>query len=53
MFWTGEKFSSVDGAKEYLELYPRHARLQNMTYSSRRKVETYLQVVDGLHLTDL
>ncbi|KAL6536267.1 hypothetical protein OROGR_012839 [Orobanche gracilis] len=44
MFWTGEKFSSVDGAKEYLELYPRHARLQNMTYSSRIKVETYLQV---------
>ncbi|XP_042048531.1 DNA-directed RNA polymerases IV and V subunit 2-like isoform X1 [Salvia splendens] len=43
-FWTGEKFSSVDGAKEFLELLPRHAHLQNMTYSSRIKVETYLQV---------
>ncbi|KAK4380975.1 DNA-directed RNA polymerases IV and V subunit [Sesamum angolense] len=44
-FWTGEKFSSVDGAKEYLNLLPRHARLQNMTYSSRIKVETHLEVV--------
>ncbi|KAL0298253.1 UNVERIFIED_CONTAM: DNA-directed RNA polymerases IV and V subunit [Sesamum angustifolium] len=43
-FWTGEKFSSVDGAKEYLNLLPRHARLQNMTYSSRIKVETHLEV---------
>ncbi|KAL3633437.1 DNA-directed RNA polymerases IV and V subunit 2 [Castilleja foliolosa] len=44
MFWTGEKFAAVEGAEEYLELYPRHARLQNMTYSARIKVETYLQV---------
>ncbi|KAG6388677.1 hypothetical protein SASPL_150109 [Salvia splendens] len=43
-FWTGEKFSSTDGAKEFLELLPRHAHLQNMTYSSRIKVETHLQV---------
>lgn len=42
-FWTGEKFSA-DGGKEFLEMYPRHARLQNMTYSSRIKVETHLQV---------
>ncbi|PIN04091.1 RNA polymerase II, second largest subunit [Handroanthus impetiginosus] len=52
-FWTGEKFSSVDGAKEYLELFPRHARLQNMTYSSRIKVETDLQVyTEGLSRSD-
>ncbi|GER32490.1 DNA-directed RNA polymerase [Striga asiatica] len=44
MFWTGEKFAAVDGAKEHLDLYPRHARLQNMTYSSRIRVEAYLQV---------
>lgn len=43
-FWTGEKFSSTDGAKEFLDLLPRHAHLQNMTYSSRIKVETHLQV---------
>lgn len=45
-FWTGEEFSSVDGAKEYLELHPRHARLQNMTYSSRITVEAHLQVLN-------
>ncbi|XP_071713765.1 DNA-directed RNA polymerases IV and V subunit 2-like [Rutidosis leptorrhynchoides] len=37
-FWTGEKFSA-DSGKEYLEFLPRHARLQNMTYSSRMKVQ--------------
>ncbi|MCD7463647.1 DNA-directed RNA polymerases IV and V subunit 2 [Datura stramonium] len=42
-FWTGEKFS-VDGGKEYLDLWPRHARLQNMTYSARIMVETHVQV---------
>lgn len=47
-FWTGEKFSSADGAKDYLDLLPRHAHLQNMTYSSRIKVETHLQVIGGL-----
>lgn len=49
-FWTGEKFSSTDGAKEFLDLLPRHAHLQNMTYSSRIKVETHLQVIGGLFL---
>ncbi|CAL5358848.1 unnamed protein product [Camellia sinensis] len=42
-FWTGEKFSA-DSGKEYLNLLPRHARLQNMTYSSRMKVQILLQV---------
>ncbi|OVA01980.1 DNA-directed RNA polymerase [Macleaya cordata] len=42
-FWTGEKFSA-DNKKEYLNLLPRHARLQNMTYSSRMKVEINVQV---------
>ncbi|KAH6806384.1 nuclear RNA polymerase D2A [Perilla frutescens var. frutescens] len=52
-FWTGEKFSSTDGAKEYLDLLPRHAHLQNMTYSSRIKVETHLQVyTEGLSRSD-
>ncbi|KAG8375443.1 hypothetical protein BUALT_Bualt10G0100500 [Buddleja alternifolia] len=53
LFWTGEKFSSVDGAKDYLKLYPRHARLQNMTYSSRIKVETHVEVyTEGLSRSD-
>ncbi|XP_057784629.1 DNA-directed RNA polymerases IV and V subunit 2-like [Salvia miltiorrhiza] len=52
-FWTGEKFSSADGAKEFLELLPRHAHLQNMTYSSKIKVETHLQVyTEGLSRSD-
>ncbi|KAM3397289.1 DNA-directed RNA polymerases IV and V subunit 2 [Capsicum galapagoense] len=42
-FWAGEKFA-VDGDKEYLDLWPRHARLQNMTYSARMMVETRVQV---------
>ncbi|XP_060204424.1 DNA-directed RNA polymerases IV and V subunit 2 [Lycium barbarum] len=42
-FWAGEKFS-VDGGKEYLDLWPRHALLQNMTYSARIMVETHVQV---------
>ncbi|GKC29573.1 hypothetical protein Tco_1036867 [Tanacetum coccineum] len=33
----GDKFSA-DCGKEYLELLPRHALLQNMTYSARMKV---------------
>ncbi|KAG9135448.1 hypothetical protein Leryth_007201 [Lithospermum erythrorhizon] len=41
--WTGEKFSA-ENSKEYLDLLPRHARLQNMTYSARMIVETRLQV---------
>nr|XP_043615014.1 DNA-directed RNA polymerases IV and V subunit 2-like [Erigeron canadensis] len=42
-FWTGEKFSA-DSGKDYLEFLPRHARLQNMTYSSRMKVHITKQV---------
>ncbi|CAN4076358.1 unnamed protein product [Withania somnifera] len=42
-FWTGETFS-VDGKEEYLDLRPRHARLQNMTYSAKIMVETHVQV---------
>uniref|UniRef100_A0A5B7ANF1 DNA-directed RNA polymerase subunit beta n=1 Tax=Davidia involucrata TaxID=16924 RepID=A0A5B7ANF1_DAVIN len=42
-FWTGEKFSA-DSGKEFLDLLPRHARLQNMTYSSRMKVQINVQV---------
>lgn len=47
-FWTGEKISSVDGAAEYMQLHPRHARLQNMTYSSKITVDTHLQVLNML-----
>ncbi|XP_021864536.2 DNA-directed RNA polymerases IV and V subunit 2 [Spinacia oleracea] len=43
MFWTGEKFHA-EGGKDYMKLLPRHARLQNMTYSARLKVETRLQI---------
>lgn len=43
MFWTGEKFHN-DGGKDFIKLLPRHARLQNMTYSARLKVETHLQI---------
>ncbi|PWA62879.1 DNA-directed RNA polymerase, subunit 2 [Artemisia annua] len=35
---SGEKFSA-DSGKDYLDLLPRHARLQNMTYSARMKVQ--------------
>ncbi|KAH7864152.1 hypothetical protein Vadar_026365 [Vaccinium darrowii] len=42
-FWTGDKFSA-DSGKEFLDLFPRHARLQNMTYSSRVKVQIHVQV---------
>ncbi|GMH08007.1 hypothetical protein Nepgr_009847 [Nepenthes gracilis] len=42
-FWTGEKFHA-DGGEQSLNLLPRHARLQNMTYSARMKVKTHLQV---------
>ncbi|KAK6116875.1 hypothetical protein DH2020_049366 [Rehmannia glutinosa] len=49
-FFAGEKFSSVDGFQEHLKLSPRYARLQNMTYSSRIKVETHLQNVCDDHV---
>ncbi|KAM7474705.1 hypothetical protein LguiB_021948 [Lonicera macranthoides] len=41
-FLTGDKLSA-DSGKEYLELLPRHARLQNMTYSSKMKVKIHVQ----------
>ncbi|XP_075487776.1 DNA-directed RNA polymerases IV and V subunit 2-like isoform X2 [Primulina tabacum] len=43
IFWTGDKFSA-DGGKDYLNLLPRHARLQNMTYSSKIRIDTHLEV---------
>lgn len=42
-FFTGEKFSA-DSGKDYLDLLPRHARLQNMTYSARMKVQLTREV---------
>ncbi|XP_051129434.1 DNA-directed RNA polymerases IV and V subunit 2 [Andrographis paniculata] len=45
-FWPGEKFQSVDGARVDLELYPRHARLQNMTYSCRIKVMVHVEIYE-------
>ncbi|KAF8379100.1 hypothetical protein HHK36_028529 [Tetracentron sinense] len=39
-FWTGAK---ADSDKEFLNLMPRHARLQNMTYSSRLKLEIEME----------
>ncbi|CDP07172.1 unnamed protein product [Coffea canephora] len=41
--WIGEKLFG-EGKNEYLKVLPRHARLQNMTYSARIKVETHVQV---------
>nr|GMC60949.1 DNA-directed RNA polymerases IV and V subunit 2-like [Ipomoea batatas] len=43
MILTGDKFSE-DGGEEYLQLWPRHARLQFMTYSARITVQTHLQL---------
>ncbi|KAI3793439.1 hypothetical protein L1987_36058 [Smallanthus sonchifolius] len=42
-FWAGESFSTETGT-EYLILLPKHARLQNITYSSRMSVEIQFQV---------
>lgn len=42
-FWTGDKFTA-DNRVEFLDLLPRHARLQNMTYSSRIKVHVDVQI---------
>ncbi|XP_077224432.1 DNA-directed RNA polymerases IV and V subunit 2-like [Tasmannia lanceolata] len=39
----GEK-PEDDPGEQYLKLLPRHARLQNMTYSARMKVEVTVQV---------
>lgn len=40
--FSGDKLAEC--GKDYLNLLPRHARLQNMTYSSRMKVNINLQV---------
>lgn len=40
-FWGGE---SGDGNGKEYNMLPRHARLQNMTYSSRMKVNIHVQV---------
>ncbi|XP_072980708.1 DNA-directed RNA polymerases IV and V subunit 2-like [Typha angustifolia] len=40
VFWVGKN----DIEEECLKLTPRHARLQNMTYSSQMKVEVRVQV---------
>jgi len=48
-FWTGDKFAA-DSGKEFLDLLPRHARLQNMTYSSRMKLQIHYQVSKSLSL---
>lgn len=49
-FWSGDKFSA-DGGTEFLDLLPRHARIQNVTYSARMNVETHIQVNICLHLS--
>lgn len=41
-FWAGDKLA--ESGRGYLNLLPRHARLQNMTYSSRMKVNILFQV---------
>lgn len=41
-FWAGEKLA--ESGKGNLNLLPRHARLQNMTYSSKMKVDMFFQV---------
>ncbi|CAI9273427.1 unnamed protein product [Lactuca saligna] len=43
MFWAGDSFSTETG-KGYLILLPKHARLQNITYSSRMSVHIQFQV---------
>lgn len=41
--WSGDKFTT-DGGVEFMNMLPRHARLQNMTYAGRMLVETHVQV---------
>lgn len=43
MLWAGENFSTESGSG-YLVLLPKHARLQNITYSSRMSVQIQYQV---------
>ncbi|KAL2506001.1 DNA-directed RNA polymerase subunit beta [Abeliophyllum distichum] len=40
--WSGEKFAT-EGGKKFLETYPRHSCLQDMTYWSRIKAKAHLQ----------
>ncbi|KAL8137357.1 hypothetical protein V2J09_003358 [Rumex salicifolius] len=40
-FWSG---TVMEGGEVCLDMYPRHARLQNMTYSARIFVKTYFEV---------
>ncbi|XP_044968321.1 DNA-directed RNA polymerases IV and V subunit 2-like [Hordeum vulgare subsp. vulgare] len=40
VFWSGK--DDID--EESLKLKPRHARLQNMTYSSKMEVEVHIQI---------
>lgn len=42
-FWASEKYVG-EGGNVRLNLLPRHARLQNMTYAATIKVETHIQV---------
>lgn len=49
MFWAGDSFSTETG-KGYLILLPKHARLQNITYSSRMSVHIHFQVSNSKHL---
>lgn len=51
-FWAGEKYSAYNG-EEYLNMWPRHARLQNMTYSARIIVETHVQARRCLLLSNI
>ncbi|KAL2461926.1 DNA-directed RNA polymerase subunit beta [Abeliophyllum distichum] len=39
--WSGKKFAT-ESSKDFLETYPRHTRLQDMTYWSRIKDEDHL-----------
>ncbi|PKI59871.1 hypothetical protein CRG98_019753 [Punica granatum] len=41
-FWAGDKLA--ESGKGYLDVLPRHARLQNMTYASRMKVTVSIRV---------
>ncbi|KAK1379548.1 DNA-directed RNA polymerase subunit beta [Heracleum sosnowskyi] len=42
-FYAGEKFSTADGDC-FVDMLPRHARLQNMTYGARMQVQVNFKV---------
>lgn len=42
-FYAGEKFATDDGDC-FVDMLPRHARLQNMTYAARMKVQVNFKV---------